>query len=52
MGTLIPHKESWATAMEENRRKIEQVQREANYFFGSTRGNLDFIRRFTGFGGW
>jgi len=49
---LIQRKESWATAMEENRRKIEQTQREANYFFGSTRGNLDFIRRFTGFGGW
>ncbi|PCM42977.1 hypothetical protein [Marinobacter sp. ANT_B65] len=46
---LIQHKESWATAMEENRRSVEQIRREANYYFGSTRGNLDFIRRF---GGW
>jgi len=27
VGTLIPHKESWATAMEENRRKIERLNR-------------------------
>lgn len=49
---LMQHKESWVKAMEENKRSIDQVRREANYYFGSTRGNLDFIRRFTGSGGW
>jgi len=49
---LIQHKESWVQAMEENKRSIDQVRREANYYFGSTRGGLDFIRRFTGSGGW
>ncbi|WP_417520672.1 hypothetical protein [Marinobacter sp.] len=45
---LVQHKESWATAMKENKRSVELVRRETNYYFGSTRGNLDFIRRFGG----
>ncbi|MBK1850835.1 hypothetical protein FE845_05765 [Marinobacter sp. 1-4A] len=47
---LIQHKESWARTMEENKRNIEQVQREASYYFGTARGNLDFIRRLRGSG--
>jgi len=34
--------------MKENKRSVELVRRETNYYFGSTRGNLDFIRRFGG----
>jgi len=44
-------------AIEENKRSIDKVRREANYYFGSARGGLDFIRGFTGsgssgLGGW
>lgn len=49
---LMQHKESWVKAMEENKRSIDQVRKEANYYFGSTRGGLDFMRRFAGSGGW
>lgn len=49
---LIGCREDWATAIEQTQRDIERTKRDFNYYFGTSRGNLDFIHRLMGSGGW
>lgn len=49
---LVSCREDWITSIEKTQRDIERAKRDFNYYFGTTRGSLDFIHRIFGGGGW
>lgn len=48
---LVRCRKDWVDAWDQNRREWERARRDLNYYFGSSRGNLEFIRRLMGVGG-
>lgn len=49
---LVKSRDDWISARKETQRDLQRVNQDFNYFFGSPRGNLDFIYRLMGSGGW